>query len=80
MFGHGTADALHYAAANLFIDELRVDDRAAVFHAPVLEQLDEAGVDIHFNQRCLYAVGEGKAVAARGVVARYHQFTLKIQR
>ena len=40
------AEALHDAAAHLLVDELRVDDRAAVLHAPVLQELDEAGVGV----------------------------------
>ena len=38
------ADALHHAAADPLVDELRVDHGAAVLHAPVLEQRDEAGL------------------------------------
>src|SRR5262249_55896647 len=54
------ADPLHHAAANLLVDELRVDDRAAVLHAPVLEQLYDPGVGVDFEVARLHAVGEGE--------------------
>src|SRR2546430_16856110 len=36
-------DALHYAAPDLFIDQLRIDDRAAILDYPMPEKVDEAG-------------------------------------
>ena len=74
------ADALHDAAAQLLVDQHRVDHRARVLDAPVLEQPDEAGVGIDLDQRGLDAVGEGEAVLARRVVARDGELGLEIHR
>ena len=38
--------ALHHPAPDLLIDQLRIDDGAAILDHPMLEQLDEAGVGI----------------------------------
>ena len=80
MFEERAADALHDAAADLLVHQLRIDDGAAVFDAPVLKQLDKAGLGVHFHEGCLHAVGERKTVAARRVVARHHQLRLEIHR
>src|SRR5262249_60877716 len=74
------ADPLHYAAANLLVDELRVDDRAAVLHAPVLEQLYDTGVGVDFEVARLHAVGEGERPGARHIVAGRHQLRLEARR
>src|SRR5215831_13666186 len=52
-------DALHHAAADLLVDQLRVDHGAAVLDAPVLQQPDEAGVGVDLQVARLDAVGEG---------------------
>ena len=74
------ADALHHAAANLFVDQLRIDDGAAILDAPVPQQFDEAGVGVDFEIARLDAVGEGEGPAARHVMARHHQFGLEAGR
>ena len=74
------ADTLHDAAAYLFVHQHRVDDGAAVLHAPVLEQLDEAGFHIDLHQACLNAVAEGEAVLARRVVPGDGQLGLEFRR
>jgi len=51
------ADALHHAAAHLFVDQLRIDDGAAVLDAPVLQQFDEARVGVDLEIAGLDAVG-----------------------
>src|SRR5262249_37044189 len=77
---HRPADPLHHAAANLLVDELRVDDRAAVLHAPVLEQLYDTGVGVDFEVARLHAVGEGERPGARHIVAGRHQLRLEARR
>ena len=67
------ADALHDRAAHLLVDQHRVDDAAAVFHRPMLEQFDEAGLDVDLDIGCLHAIGEDEGVVALGVMARHHQ-------
>ena len=74
------ADALHDAAAHLLVDQLRIDDGAAVLHAPVLQQLDEAGVGVDLELARLDAVGEGERPGARHIVARRHQLGLEAGR
>ena len=54
------ADTLHDAAAHLLVDQQRIDDPAAVLHAPVLEKLDHAGLDVDLEPAGLHAVGEGE--------------------
>ena len=74
------ADPLHHAAADLLVDQLRIDHGAAVLHAPVLEQRDEAGVGVDLEIARLDAVGEGERPGARHVVARRHQLGLEAGR
>src|SRR5215510_2543733 len=74
------AQTLHDAAADLLVDQLWIDHRAAVFHAPVLDEPDEAGLDVYFEIARLDAVGEGKRPGARHVVARRHQLGLEARR
>ena len=74
------ADALHHAAAHLLVDQLRIDHGAAVLDAPVLEQLDEAGVGVDLEIARLDAVGEGERPGARHVMARRHQLGLEAGR
>jgi hypothetical protein len=59
---------LHHAAAHLFVDELRVDDGAAVLDAPVLQRPDLAGLHVHLHVARLDAVGEGERPRAGHVV------------
>ena len=74
------ADALHHAAADLLVDQLRVDDGAAVLDAPVLQQRHRAGVGVDLEPARLDAVGEGERPGARHVVARRHQLGLEAGR
>ena len=68
------ADALHDGAANLLVHQHRVDDAPAIFHRPVFQQLDEAGLGIDLDVGRLHAVREDERVVALRVVARHHQF------
>ena len=68
------ADALHDGAADLFVHQHGVDDAAAVFDRPVLQQPDEAGLGIDLDVRSLHAVREDERVVAMRVVARHNQF------
>src|SRR5262249_24918010 len=74
------ADALHDAAADLLVDQLRVDDRAAILHTPVLQERDEPAVWVGTHPGGLDAVGEGEGPGARHVVARRHQLGLEAGR
>src|SRR6185295_19761787 len=65
LFKQCRADALYHAAADLLVDELRIDDGAAVLHAPMFQKLYEAGVDIDFKIARLDTVGERKWPCAR---------------
>src|SRR4051812_46004091 len=56
------AEPLHHAAPDLLVNQLRVDDGAAILHDPVPEQLDEPGVDVDLEPRGLNAVREGKRI------------------
>ncbi len=67
-------DALDYAAADLLVDQTRIDDGATILDHPVFEQLDEAGLDIDLEPASLDAVGEGEGIGARRVMACRHQF------
>ena len=80
MLEQGAADALHDAAADLLIDELRIDHRAAVLDAPVLEQTHLPGFDIDVQIRGLHAVGESERPGARHVMARRHRLRLESRR
>ena len=74
------AEPLHDAAAHLLIHKLRIDHRAAIFHAPMLQELDEAGIGIDFQIGRLDAVGEGEGPAARHIMARRHHLGLEAGR
>ena len=67
-FKHGAANALNNTAPNLLIDQHGVDDGAAVFNAPVLEQFDKAGFCVDFDIGGLNAVGECKTIFTGCVV------------
>jgi hypothetical protein len=71
------ADALYDAAANLLVHQLRINDGAAIFHAPMLEKFYEAGVGVDFEIAALNAIGEREGPRTRHVMARHHQFRLK---
>src|SRR5260221_10240213 len=64
------ADTLYDTAADLLVDKLRVDDGAAIFHAPVLQQFHETGVGVDFEVARLDTVGEGERPGARYVMPR----------
>ena len=50
LWGHkGLPDALHDTAAHLFIDQQRVDDRAAVMHHGELEDLGLEGLRVDLD-------------------------------
>ncbi len=72
------AQALHDAAAHLFVDQQRVDHAAAILDAPVFEQLHHAGLGIDFDPAGLDAVCEGEGVVLGDEVARLHQFARQI--
>src|SRR6266478_6448959 len=42
-------EALHHAAPDLLVDQLRIDDRAAILDHPMPEQLDEASIGVNFK-------------------------------
>ena len=44
-----SAEALYHPTPDLLVNQLRIDDRTAIFHHPMLEQLDEAGIGVDFN-------------------------------
>src|SRR5262249_10626914 len=73
-------DTLHDATADLLVDQLRVDDRAAVLHAPVLQERDEPAVGIDLEPGGLDAVGKGERPGARNVMPRRHQLGLEAGR
>src|SRR5215475_10939386 len=72
------ADSLHDRAAELLVDEPRIDDAAAVLHHPVAQQPHEAGGDVHLDVGELNAVGERKSLVARDVVPGHRQLGLEI--
>src|SRR4029078_8163949 len=55
------ADALCYAAANLAGKDHRIDDRAAIMHHGVFENLELEGLSIDLDEHRVYAVGGGSA-------------------
>ena len=73
-------EALHHPTPDLLVDQLRIDDRAAILDDPVLQQLDEAGIGIDLEPRRLNAVGKGKRIFARDKMAGRHQFGLNARR
>ena len=70
------ADALNHAAANLLVDQHRIDHGAAIVHHPAFEQLDDSRVHVDLDMEGLEAVGEGEGKGLRHVVAGHHQFRL----
>ena len=62
------ADTLHRATDGLAIDHHRINQRAAVFANHVVKQLDDAGVDIDFDQRAVAGETEHAGVHCRLVV------------
>ena len=74
------AQPLDHAAADLLVDELRVDDRAAILDHPVLEQADEAGVGIDLQPGALDAICEGEGIFARYEMAHRHHLSLEARR
>ena len=59
------ADALRGAAANLAVDDHRIDQRAAVLDHDIVEDLDIAGRRIDRDDGGMRGVAEGAAVALR---------------
>src|SRR4029078_10742645 len=74
------AEPLHHPTPDLLIDQLRVDDRAAILHHPMLQQLDEAGIGIDLQPGSLHAIGKCKGIFARDELPRRYQFWLKAGR
>ena len=74
------ADPLHDAAADLLVDELRVDYGAAILDAPVFDQLHLAGLDVDLEIGGLHAVGESERPGAGHVMPRHHKFGLEVGR
>src|SRR6185295_12607921 len=66
----GGADALDDGAANLLVHQPWIDDAAAIFHRPVAEKPDEAGVRVHLHVGELDAIGEGETLMAGHIVTR----------
>ena len=60
LYIQGRPQPLHHTAAHLLVDELRVDEGAAVLDAPVLEQRHLAGFHVDLDVAGLDAVGEGE--------------------
>src|SRR5205085_11054294 len=79
-FEQRRAQPLHYATPDLLVDQLRIDDGAAIFNDPMSQQLDEAGLGVNLEPRGLDAVGEGEWIFSRYEVARRHQFGLDARR
>ena len=69
-------EALHHAAADLLVDQLRIDDGAAILHHPVPQQPDKAGIGVDFEPGRLHAVGEGERIFARHEMPGRHQLGL----
>ena len=79
-FEQRRAEPLHHPAPDLLVDQLRIDDGAAILDHPVLQQFDEAGVGIDLQPRGLNAVGEGERIFAGHKMPRRHQFGLDARR
>jgi hypothetical protein len=71
---------LHHATADLLLDEKRVHHPAAILDDPMLQERDEAGLDIDLQPRGLDAIGEGEGIIARHVVPRRHELGLDARR
>jgi hypothetical protein len=78
MLVEGGPDPLHDGAAQLLVDEARVDDATAVLDAPVLEQAHEARLHVDLHVRELDTVGEREALVPRHVVAGHRQLRLEV--
>nr|WP_245448118.1 hypothetical protein [Bradyrhizobium nitroreducens] len=70
------AQPLHDAAAELFVDQHRIDDAAAILDDEMLQELDEPGLDIDLQRAALDAVGEGKGIALRREMMAHGQLRL----
>ena len=68
LFPKRRAESLHHTAANLLVDQERIDHGPAVLDAPVPQQGDEPGLGIDLQIGGLDAVGECEGVLARHVV------------
>ena len=72
------ADALHDAAAHLLVDQQRIDDAPAILDAPMLQQRDDAGVDVDLEPAGLHAVGEGERIGLGDEVPGLHQLARQV--
>ena len=79
-FEERRAKTLHHTTTHLLVDQQRVDDAAAVFHHPVFQDLDEAGLDIDLDMGGLNAVGEGERKTLRRKVLRHGKLRLRARR
>src|SRR5271156_5937559 len=80
MFIENSTDALRDAAANLFIDEQRIDDAAAVVHDPEPQYLDHAGFDVDLDEAAHHAVGSQVGETLRNIVPCGGQFRATTRR
>ena len=62
-----STEALYHTTPDLLVDELRVDDGAAILDDPMLQQLDKAGVDIDLEP---IVVAHTSVPSARGIMER----------
>jgi hypothetical protein len=51
-------EALHTAATDLLVSQLRINHASAVLHHPMLEKLHKAGVGIYLHMGAMHAIGE----------------------
>ncbi len=80
MLEQGRAEALHHATADLLVDQLRIDDPAAIFDHPMLQQLDKTAVGIDLEPAGLDPVGKGEGIFAGNEMAGRHQLGLNARR
>ena len=74
------AQPLHNTAPYLFVDELRVQHRAAILNNPMLQKLDEARLGIDLQQGGLDPICEGKRIFPRHIMAGGDKFGLEVAR
>ena len=74
------ANSLHGAAAELLVDQQRIDHASAIFHDPEVEDLDHAGVCIDLHRRGLDAVCHNVGHGLRDVACQNFQWRDVIER
>nr|WP_246788795.1 hypothetical protein [Bradyrhizobium sp. CIR48] len=74
------AQPLHDAAAELFVHEHRIDDAATILDDEMLQELNEASLDIHLQRAALDAVGESERIALRREVMAHGELRLRARR